>query len=56
MLSKLATKLKGKQKGVVLFISIQVYYWILPNKSQRKIVMSTYNIQKIQNDFSSFKV
>ena len=39
-----------------LFIRIEVYYWILPHKSQTKIVMSVYNTQKIQNGFSNFKV
>ena len=53
---KLTTKLKGKQKRMVFFIRIEVYYWILPNKSQTKIVMSIYNTQKIQNGFSNFKV
>ena len=48
-------KLKGKQKRMVLFIVIKLYYWILPNKSQTKIIMSTYNTQKIQNSFSILK-
>ena len=30
--------------------------WILPNKSQTKIVMSIYNTQKIRNGFSNFKL
>ena len=50
------TKLKGKQKRMVLFIRIEVYYWILLNKSQMKIVMSIYNMQKILNCFANFKV
>ena len=41
---------------MVLFIRIEVSYWILPNKSQTKIVMPIYNTQKIQNGFSNFKV
>ena len=41
---------------MVLFIRIEVYYWILPNKSQTKIVISVYKTQKIQNGFSNFKV
>ena len=32
---------------MVLFIRIKAYCWILPNKSQTKIVMSIYNTQKI---------
>ena len=32
---------------MVLLIRIEIYYWILPNKSQTKIVMSIYNTQKI---------
>ena len=46
----------GKQKNMVLFIGIGVYYLILPNKSQTEIVISTYNTQKIQNRFSNFDV
>ena len=30
-------KLKGKQKGMVLFIRIEVHYWILSDKCQTKI-------------------
>ena len=41
---------------MVFLIKIKVYYWILPNNSQTKIVISIYNMQKIQNGFSSFKV
>ena len=41
---------------MVLFIRIEAYYWILPNKSQTKILMSIYNTQKVQNGFSNFKV
>ena len=37
-----------------LFIKIGVYYWILPNKSQTKIVMPMHNMQKIQNSFFQF--
>ena len=40
------TKLKGKQKTIVLCIRIEVYYWIIPNKSQTKIIMLIYNTQK----------
>ena len=49
-------KLKGKQKRMVLFIKIEVYYWILPNEIQTKIVIEIYSKQKIQNGFSNFKV
>ena len=35
-------KLKGKQKRMILFIRIEVYYWNTSNKSQTKIV----NIQQ----------
>ena len=47
---------KVKQKRMVLFIRIAVYHWILPNKSQTKIVMSIYSMQKIENGFFNFKV
>ena len=50
------TKLMGKQKRMVLFIRIEVYYLILPNKSQAEIVISIYNTQKSQNGFSNFEV
>ena len=56
MLQKLTTKPKGKEKRMVLFIIIEVYYWILPDKIQTKIVMSIYNTQKIRNGFSNYKV
>ena len=46
----------GKQKRMVLFIKIEIYYLILPNKSQREIVISIYNTQKIENGFSNFEV
>ena len=46
----------GKQKRMVLFIRIEVYYLILPNKSQTEIVISIYNTQKILHGFSSFEV
>ena len=49
-------KLKGKQKRMVLFIRTELYFWILPNKSQTKIVMSMHNMQKVQNGFSNFEV
>ena len=48
-------KLKGKQKRMVLFIKIEVYYWILPNEIQTKIVMEIYSKQKIQNGFPILK-
>ena len=41
---------------MVLFVRIEVYYWILPNKSKAKIVMSICITQKSQNDFSNFRV
>ena len=41
---------------MVLFIRIEVYYWILTNKSQTKIVMSIHNTQKIQNGFSKCNI
>ena len=44
----------GKQKRMVLFIRIKIYYLILPYKSQKEIVI--YNMQKIQNGFSNFEV
>ena len=46
----------GKQKRMVLFIRIEGYYLILPNKSQTEIVISIYNTQKIQNGFSNLEV
>ena len=46
----------GKQKRMVLFIRIEVYYLILPNKSQTEIVILIYNTQKSQNGFSNFEV
>ena len=46
----------GKQKRMVLFIRIEVYYLILPNKSQTEIVISIYNKQKILHGFSNFEV
>ena len=46
----------GKQKRMVLFIRIEVYYLILPNKSQTEIVISICNTLKIQNDFSNFEL
>ena len=46
----------GKQKRMVFFIKIEIYYLILPNKSQTEIVISIYNTQKIQNRFSNFEV
>ena len=46
----------GKQKRMILFIRIEVYYLILPNKSQTKIAISKYNTQKIQNDLSNFEL
>ena len=49
-------KIKGKQKRMVLFIRIEVYYLILPNKSQTEIVISIHNTQKIQNSFSNLEV
>ena len=39
---------------MVLFIRIKIYYFILPYKSQKEIVI--YNMQKIQNGFSNFEV
>ena len=45
------TKLKRKQKRMVLFIRIEVYYWTTPNKSQTKIVMLIYNTQKDSGRF-----
>ena len=45
-------QIKGKQKRMVLFIRIEVYYWILPNKSQTKIKMSTCK----RFGFSNFKI
>ena len=44
----------GKQKRMVLFIRIKIYYLILPYKSQKEIVI--YNMQKIQNGFFNFEV
>ena len=41
----------GKQKRRVLFIRIEVYYLVLPNKSQTEITISIYKTQKIQNVF-----
>ena len=38
------TKLMGKQKRKILFIRIEVYYLILPNKIQTEIVISIYNM------------
>ena len=46
----------GKQKRMVLFIKIEVYYLILPNKSQKEVAISIYDKQKIQKSFSSFEV
>ena len=46
----------GKQKRMVLFIRIELYYFILPNKSQTEFVISIYNTQKIQDGFSNFEV
>ena len=46
----------GKQKRMVLFIRIEVYYLILPNKSQTEIVISIYNTQKFNMVFSNFQV
>ena len=46
----------GKQKRMVLFIKIEIYYLILPNKSQTEIVISIYNTQKNQNRFSNSEV
>ena len=46
----------GKQKRMVLFIKKEIYYLILPNKSQTEIVISIYNTQKTQNGFSNFEV
>ena len=46
----------GKQKRMVLFIRIEVYYLTLPNKSQTEIVISICNTQKVQNGFSNFEV
>ena len=43
-----------KQKIMVLFIKIEVYYLILPNKSQTETVISIYSTQKIQNGFFQF--
>ena len=43
------TKGKTKQKG--LFCRIEIYYWILPNKSQAKIVMPIYNTHKNSEQF-----
>ena len=37
----------GKQKRMVLFIKLEIYYLILPNKTQRVIVISIHNMQKI---------
>ena len=34
MLSKITTKLMRKQKRMVLFIRIEVYYLILPNQTE----------------------
>ena len=56
MLQKLASVLKGKQKKVALFIRIELYYWILSDKSQTNIVMTVNNTEKIQKGFSNFKV
>ena len=39
-------KTKGKTKQKSLFCRIEIYYWILPNKSQTKIVIPTYNTHK----------
>ena len=50
------TKLKGKEKRMVLFIRIEVYHLILLKKSQTEIVISIYNTQKIQNGFCNFEV
>ena len=38
------TKLMRKQKRKILFIRIEVYYLILPNKIQTEIVISIYNM------------
>ena len=40
---------------MVLFIRIELYYWILLNNSQTKVVMSIYNMQKIQIGFLVLK-
>ena len=45
----------GKQKRMVLFIRIELYYLILHNKSQTEILISIYNTQKTQNGFSDFE-
>ena len=45
-----------KQKRMVLFIRIGVYYLILPDKSQKEILISIYNTQRIQDDFPNFEV
>ena len=50
------TKIIGKQKRMVLFIRIEVYYLILPNKYQSEIIISIYNRQNIQNNFSNFPI
>ena len=55
MLQKLASVLKGKQKKVALFIRIELYDWILSDKSQTNIVMTVNNTEKIQKGFSNFK-
>ena len=49
---KLMTKLKGKQKRMVLFIRAEVYHYVLLDKSQTKIVMSIYSTHV----FSNFRV
>ena len=47
----------GKQKRMVLFITIEVYYLILPNKSQTDCNFNcNFNTQKIQDSFSNFEV
>ena len=46
----------SKQKRMVLFIRIGVYYLILPDKSQKEILISIYNTQRIQDDFPNFEV
>ena len=40
------TKGKRKENGFTS-IRIEVYYWVLPDKSQTKIIMSIYNTEKI---------
>ena len=40
---------------MVLFIRTEIYYWILRDKIQTKIVISIYNTHNIQNGWSNFE-